>query len=100
MSERMTINHTASAGGAIRRLLAACAAIGLLGCATNGTTDRTADDRVERGKVLRSLNLEPGLEDRILALDPDHITDYDVRTTLAAGPTPRIILLHASVYPV
>ena len=50
--------------------------------------------------MLRSLKLDPALEDRILALDPDHISDYDVRSTLAAGPTPRIILVHASVYPV
>lgn len=83
-------------------MLAACAAISLLGCATNpnGTIERTTEDRVERGKVLHSLNLEPALEDRILALDPDHISDYDVRLTLAAGPTPRIILVHASIYPV
>jgi pimeloyl-ACP methyl ester carboxylesterase len=99
----MTMHRCAgNAARAIRRILAACAAIGLLGCATNpnGTIERTAEDRVERGKVLRSLNLEPALEDRILALDPDHISDYDVRKTLASGPTPRIILLHASVYPV
>jgi pimeloyl-ACP methyl ester carboxylesterase len=91
-----------SAAGAIRRMLAACAAISLLGCATNpnGTIERATEDRVERGKVLHSLNLEPALEDRILALDPDHISDYDVRSTLAAGPTPRIILVHASIYPV
>jgi hypothetical protein len=91
-----------SAASAIRRMLAACAAISLLGCATNpnGTIERTTEDRVERGKVLHSLNLEPALEDRILALDPDHISDYDVRLTLAAGPTPRIILVHASIYPV
>jgi hypothetical protein len=103
MSERMTVNHHAGrAAGAIRRILAACAAISLLSCATNpnGAIERTGADRLERGKVLHSLNLEPALEDRILALDPDHISDYDVRTTLAAGPTPRIILLHASIYPV
>jgi hypothetical protein len=99
----MTMRRRAgNAAGAIRRILAACAAISLLGCATNpsGTAERTAGDSVERGKVLRSLNLEPALEDRILALDPEHISDYDVRSTLAAGPVPRIILLHASIYPV
>jgi pimeloyl-ACP methyl ester carboxylesterase len=83
-------------------MLAACAALIVVGCATNpgATTEPTTEDRVERGKVLRSLTLDPALEDRILALDPEHISDYDVRTTLAAGPTPRIILLHASIYPV
>jgi hypothetical protein len=42
--------------------------------------------------------LTPALESRILALDPEHISDQDVRTTLAAGPTPHIILLHGGVY--
>lgn len=96
----MTKDHDAgSLASAIRAMLAACAALSVLGCATipGATGER---DTVERGKVLRSFNLEPALEDRILALDPDHISDYDVRSTLAAGPAPRIILLHGSVYPV
>ncbi|HKW79928.1 MAG TPA: hypothetical protein VJQ49_02865 [Casimicrobiaceae bacterium] len=37
------------------------------------------------------------IEDRILALDPDRISDDDVRNTLAAGPTPRIVLVHGGV---
>ncbi len=37
------------------------------------------------------------LEQRILALNPENISETDVRTTLAAGPTPRIILLHGGV---
>ncbi len=40
------------------------------------------------------------LEERILALDPERITDRDVRETLARGPTPHIMLLHGGVYPV
>jgi hypothetical protein len=36
-------------------------------------------------------------EDRILALDPDRITDDDVRNSLAEGPTPRIVLVHGGV---
>jgi hypothetical protein len=98
----MTIDYVRNAARAIRGMLAACAALSILGCATNpsATVEPTADDSVARGKVLRSLTLEPALEDRILALDPEHISDYDVRRTLAAGPTPRIILLHASIYPV
>ena len=49
--------------------------------------------------MLRSLALDPSLEERVLALDPEHVTDHDVRFTLAAAPTPRIILVHGSVYP-
>lgn len=36
-------------------------------------------------------------EERILALDPRHITEQDV-ALLALGPTPQIILLHGGVY--
>ena len=37
------------------------------------------------------------IEDRILALNPDRISDQDVRETLAEGPTPRIVLVHGGV---
>ncbi|MGH8800866.1 MAG: hypothetical protein ACREX6_01035 [Casimicrobiaceae bacterium] len=39
------------------------------------------------------------VQDRLLALDPDHLTDSDVREVLAGGPAPRIILLHGGVFP-
>src|SRR5258705_2797782 len=38
--------------------------------------------------------------ERILSLDPEHVSDADVRQTLARGPTPRIMLLHGGIYPV
>ena len=44
--------------------------------------------------------LDAQLEARILALDPERVTDIEVRTVLAAGPTPRILALHGGVYPV
>ena len=43
---------------------------------------------------------DTAIEDRILALDPERISDDDVRTLLAAGPTPQIILVHGGVFPV
>jgi hypothetical protein len=39
-------------------------------------------------------------EDRLLALDPEHVSDADVRQLLGRGPTPRIMLLHGGIYPV
>ncbi len=57
-------------------------------------------DRPEPGAVLRALDLDPALEDRILALDPGRITERDLRTTLAAAPAPRVIGVHGGVYPV
>ena len=43
---------------------------------------------------------QPGVYNGILALDPGRITETDVRMTLAAGPTPRIMNLHGGIYPV
>lgn len=46
------------------------------------------------GAVIDSLEIDPDLADRILALDPDHLTDRDVTETLSLGPAPRIINIH------
>ena len=74
------------------------------GCATTPMNPASSylpvATRVGRGDVLHSLPLDDALEKRILALDPEHITDRDVRSTLVAGPTPRIMLFHGGVYPV
>ena len=43
---------------------------------------------------------DAALQARIMALDPAHISDRDVREVLAKGPTPRVMLLHGGVYPV
>ena len=44
--------------------------------------------------------VDPQVAARILALDPENVSDDDVRTVLAAGPTPRIVALHGGIYPV
>lgn len=49
--------------------------------------------------VLRGMALDQSLEDRILALDPERVTDSDVRNVLASGPTPQIVGVHGGVYP-
>lgn len=84
-----------------RAILVALLALISVGCATQvGRSNPRTADEVRQGAMLRSLHLDRAVEERILALDPDHISDRDVRSTLAAGPTPRIILVHGSVYPV
>ncbi len=40
------------------------------------------------------------VDERILALDPENVTDADVRSTLAKGPVPRVILVHGGIFPV
>ena len=51
----------------------------------------------EGGPPIASVTSRREIEDRILALDPDRISDDDVRSALAAGPTPHIILVHGGV---
>lgn len=43
---------------------------------------------------------DPALEQRLLQIDPAHVSDADVREVLAKGPTPRIVALHGGIYPV
>src|SRR6266699_6312126 len=47
--------------------------------------------------IARTTSLDRDLENRILALDPERISEEDVKKTLALGPTPRIILSHGGV---
>ncbi len=88
----------------VRGLGIAAALVAMLaaGCATRPSVDRRPDSIVPLGPhaVLTGPQLDPALEDRILALDPTRITDADVRTVLAKGPTPRIVNLHGGIYPV
>jgi pimeloyl-ACP methyl ester carboxylesterase len=39
-------------------------------------------------------------ENRILALNPEHVTESDVRNVLAGAPAPRIINIHGGIAPV
>lgn len=52
------------------------------------------------GSVVKSLAIDAASEERILALDPEHISDDDVRQALAKAPAPRIVEVHGGVYPV
>ena len=78
-------------------LIASLAAItlALAGCAT-----QPPEQPPEAATPAARWNNDAALQARLLALDPAHISDRDVRETLAKGPTPRIMLLHGGVYPV
>jgi hypothetical protein len=52
------------------------------------------------GTVIKALQLGTALEDRILALDPEHVSAADLRDTLSKAPAPRLILIHGGIYPV
>ncbi len=80
-------------------------AMTVAGCATTSYTPTAVDGRSELiAAHLAATNgdeITPesrrAIEDRILALDPDRLSDQDVRESLAAGPTPRIVLVHGGV---
>ena len=81
-------------------LLAAGIAVGS-GCSTSPVTPRTTPTVASApGNVLRSVQMDRALEDRILALDPERVTAADVRDTLAKAPAPRIFLIRGGIYPV
>jgi len=82
--------------------LAILLALATTGCATRpvGSPVEVPARDLQQRAVLRSLAVDPALEERILALDPTRVTEDDVRTVLAAGPTPRILSLHGGIYPV
>ena len=83
-------------------LLVAAFALVAGGCATRPTVapEPALLARPEALAVLRPAERDDALEARILALDPERITDDDVRTTLAKAPTPRIVLVHGGIFPV
>jgi hypothetical protein len=70
-------------------LAALCAVVCPAQDGTVGKADRPFD--LKRGA------LEPAVEERILALDPERLSARDVRETLSHAPAPRIINLQGSV---
>ena len=71
----------------------------LAGCATQ-PLEQSVAAAAHPGSPATPIVPDRALQDRLLALDPDHVTDDDVRQVLAQGPTPRIMLLHGGIYPV
>jgi hypothetical protein len=70
------------------------------GCATAPTPVASEPDEfvaVQAVTSAQSFKLDAALERRILALDPERISEQDVRTTLAVAPAPRIVLVHGGV---
>lgn len=86
----------------VHGLIAVALSLAIAGCATQSLLpeDVAARTRSAPGSVLKSVPLDAAQEERILALDPDHVTDADVRGTLPPALAPHIILIHGGVYPV
>jgi hypothetical protein len=80
----------------LRALAAALAlGIGLAGCALQPLEEPAGPHHA--AAPAKPLVPDRALADRILALDPDRLSDSDVRNVLAKGPTPRVMLVYGGV---
>jgi hypothetical protein len=88
---------------AVARFLGIAAILAVTGCATTLPTAERArleDQKIASGSVLAQTQVDRALQNKIFALDPERVSDSDVRAVLAAGPTPRIVNVHGGIYPV
>jgi pimeloyl-ACP methyl ester carboxylesterase len=71
----------------------------LSGCGTyfRHGLDSARAASIEQATLKRSRSLKRDQEDKILALDPEHVTEKDIRETLAGAPAPRIVNIHGGV---
>jgi pimeloyl-ACP methyl ester carboxylesterase len=74
----------------------------LAGCATYRRHGLDAEHarQAEASLVNRQAALSPAAQDRILALDAEHVTARDVREALSNAPAPQVLNLHGGIYPV
>jgi hypothetical protein len=77
----------------------------IAGCATTTTTEYSYrphlyQEEVREGTVLREFAVEPEVAEKILALDPDNISEKEIQEVLSHAPAPRIINIHGGIYPV
>ncbi len=99
------INNTNTARRCLGLSGLSIVALALAACATTSYPPAAIDSRNEllAAHLAATNGIEitaasrRAIEDRILALDPDRIGDADVRNSLAAGPTPRIVLVHGGI---
>ena len=79
--------------------LALLGAVLLAGCATQHrrALDPVHARQVEETYLRRPYTFSPELEEKILALDAQHVSERDVRGVLAHAPAPRIIKIRGGV---
>lgn len=74
----------------------------LIGCSskTYHYSQPTYLENPEPGSVLRQIAIDPQLEEKILQIDPNHVSEKDLHEVMAQAPAPRIINIHGGIYPV
>jgi len=81
-------------------LLSASLLVG--GCATHRPVGRTAPDAQpdEPNSIARVQALSPDVRRRILALNPECVTELDIQGLLSTNPAPRIININGGILPI
>jgi hypothetical protein len=72
------------------------------GCATYDRRglDAVTAQQIERTMVRRQFRPEPELRQRILGLDPEHVSAQEISEVLSQAPAPRVINIHGGIHPV
>jgi len=55
---------------------------------------------ISKWTVLRAFELDPEIEQKILNLDPESVSEHEIRNVLSRATAPRIINIHGGIYPV
>ena len=80
-----------------RTPLAAAAIAAALAFAASGCAQVSTRPAIDASSTVHREPLDRALEDRLLALDPERVSERDVREVLSRAPAPRIIALQGSV---
>ncbi len=83
-------------------VLLLAAAAGLVGCATGEppTAAQLQQQQVTAARTNSPPRLPRETEEKILALNPEHVTERDIREVLTPAPAPRLIMLSGGLLPV
>ncbi|CAG0961097.1 hypothetical protein BURK1_00722 [Burkholderiales bacterium] len=90
---------TRRAPRALRTLILATT-LALAGCAIQPVAVDVVAPKAGEFTVLKARAIDPALEERILALDPERVSGRDVAEVLSKGPAPQIMLVHGGIFPV
>jgi len=74
----------------------------LTACQTNPPQEPglARDEQPRSADVCRKFAPPPETRERIMALDPEHLTEKEIREVLADAPAPRIINIHGGLLPI
>jgi hypothetical protein len=79
-----------------------CAGFCLVGCSTGKHSSPVPSQtaKFDPGPLHRPIGLTTENEDKILAMDPESVTESEVREVLSHAPAPRIITIHGGLLPI